>query len=508
MLTNEIRDHFYDLVIIGGGVNGCGIARDAAGRGLSVLLAEQNDLASGSSSASTKLLHGGLRYLENFKFRLVREALQESELLLSAMPHISYPMRFILPVDKSQRATWYLRLGLMVYDHLGRRRILPGTKALNPRQDSAGVPLKSKFSKAFEYSDCWIDDSRLVVLNARDAKKFGAEIKVRSKVVAAERIETQDLGNLWKIGLQTSNDIKQIVYAKVLINAAGPWVSDIIHNMLKLTTNKKVRLVRGSHIVVPKLFNHKRAYTLQGKDSRVVFAIPFEDDFTLIGTTDIDHQSGLENISCTSKEAEYLCRFVSEYFSSAVKKRDIVWKYAGVRSLFDDGNRSASDTTRDYVLSLNAENGAPILNIFGGKITTYRKLAESVLEKLKMVFPHMDKSWTAGASLPGGAFPLADVDSLIAEAKADYRFLSSRTIKRMFRCYGTDLWKILANAKSKSELGRDFGFDLSEAEVEWLQDKEFARSADDILWRRTKLGLRFDPKDKEELARWLSETNR
>ncbi len=497
------QDKIIDLFVIGGGVNGCGIARDAAGRGLSVALAEMNDLASATSSASTKLFHGGLRYLEYYKFRLVREALKEREVLLSAMPHISWPLRFVLPVDSSQRPAWFIRLGLFVYDHLGGRKILPGTKTLDLQHDSAGVPLNAEFTKAFEYSDCWVQDSRLVVLNARDAQKLGAEIKVRTKVISAQRINDQKHGNLWCIKIKPQHGGEQIVYARALVNAGGSWVGDIITDIANIKSTENVRLVRGSHIVVRKLFDHDRPYILQGKDGRFAFAIPYEEDFTLIGTTDLDHLNGLDNIVCTEKEADYLRHFMLEYFDKAIKKEDVVWSYSGVRPLYDDGAKSATDATRDYFLSLNQDNGAPLLNIFGGKITTYRRLAEAAFDKLSTYFPQASGRWTAGVALPGGDFPVDGVEQLIVKAQCDYPFLSSKCIKRMIRCYGTELWDILSDAKSLPDLGQDFGAGLSEAEVVWLINNEFARDATDILWRRTKIGLVMNGVQVVKLQNWL-----
>lgn len=487
----------YDIFVIGGGVNGCGIARDAAGRGLSVALAEMNDLASATSSASTKLFHGGLRYLEYYKFRLVREALVEREVLLQAMPHISWPMRFVLPLHKEMRPAWLIRLGLFLYDSMGGRKILPGTRSVNLMQDEVGAPLKAKFTKAFEYSDCWVQDSRLVVLNARDAAERGADIYTRTKVVRAERE-----GDLWKITLSDENGERDI-YAKALVNAGGPWVADIVKNAVKLDTSEGVRLVRGSHIVTEKLFDHDRAYFFQGSDNRIIFAIPYEDDFTLIGTTDQDHEGDPSNPVCSEAEADYLRKFASEYFERPIQKSDIVRSYSGVRPLYDDGASSATEATRDYVLTLR-NDGAPLLNVFGGKITTYRRLSEAALAKLAPFFPEARGEWTKHAHLPGGDFPVDGVQDQIETLVQNFPFLDHFWAGRLVRTYGTDAANLLEGATSKEDLGENFGATLTEAEVNWLIDHEFARTVDDILWRRTKLGLRFSPAEVEWLDQRIS----
>ncbi len=486
----------YDIMIIGGGVNGCGIARDAAGRGLNVALAEMNDLASATSSASTKLFHGGLRYLEYYKFRLVHEALVEREVLLRAMPHISWPMRFVLPLHKQMRPAWLIRLGLFMYDHMGGRKILPGTRSVNLKQDAAGIPLKAKFTKAFEYSDCWVQDSRLVVLNARDAAERGADIFTRTKVTGAERE-----GDLWKITLNDENGPREI-YAKALVNAGGPWVADIVKNAVKLEARAGVRLVRGSHIVTEKLFDHDRAYFFQGSDNRIIFAIPYEDDFTLIGTTDQEHDGDPSNPVCTDAEADYLREFASEYFERPIQKSDIVWSYSGVRPLYDDGASSATEATRDYVLILR-DDGPPLLNVFGGKITTYRRLSEAALAKLAPYFPDARGEWTKHAHLPGGDFPVDGVQDQIEALVKSFPFLGHFWAGRLVRTYGTDAANLLEGAKSKEDLGEDFGASLTEAEVDWLMDHEFAQTAEDILWRRTKLGLRLSAEEADWLEQCL-----
>lgn len=515
-----------DMLIIGGGVNGCGIARDAAGRGLTVTLCEMGDLAGATSSASTKLFHGGLRYLEYFEVGLVRKALAEREVLLQMMPHISWPMRFVLPYHKDmrfegetsvsnllkyvmpwmkgRRPAWLIRLGLFVYDNLGARKILPATTTLNLATHAAGDALQEKFQKAFEYSDCWVQDSRLVVLNARDAQKRGATIKTRTKVVKATRDADK-----WCIELESMNDgSKTVIYAKTIVNASGPWVADVIENVAQNVAREGVRLVRGSHIVVKKIFDHDKAYFLQGTDGRIVFAIPYEDDFTLIGTTDHDYEGKLGQVSCTDEEAEYLCEFASNYFKLPIQTKDIIWTYSGVRPLYEDGAKSATAATRDYVLSLNtgeSNNLPPVLNIFGGKITTYRRLAENALRELSPFFENLSANWTAGTSLPGGDFKVDGVEQLISQACSDYEFLNPIWASRLIRCYGTEVPKIFADATQKEHLGVDFGAGLTQAEVVWLMNKEYAQTAEDILWRRTKLGLKMDKDQVSILQTWMTQ---
>lgn len=487
----------FDLFIVGGGVNGCGIARDAAGRGLRVGLAEMGDLAQATSSASTKLFHGGLRYLEYGEFRLVREALTERETLLRAMPHISWPLRFVLPHHAGLRPAWLLRLGLFIYDNLGGRKILPPTRTLDLRRDPAGEALHDRFERAFEYSDCWVDDARLVVLNARDAKARGATILTRTRVTAAARV-----GDRWRITLEDAGGQRE-VSARALINASGPWAAELTSGMLHVTAGGRVRLVRGSHIVTRRRVEHDRAYIFQGHDKRIVFAIPFETDFTLIGTTDRDHAGPPGDAECSDEERDYLCAAASEYFRAPVTPEDIVWTYAGVRPLYDDGARSATAATRDYVLSLDAAGGAPVLNVFGGKITTYRRLAEAALVKLAPHFPAASAAWTAGVALPGGDFPHDEVEQRVGGLMAAYPFLDARWAWRLFRAYGTAARAVLGEARSEADLGRRFGHDLTEAEVIWLMDQEWAVSAEDVLWRRSKLGLRLDAGETAALAAWM-----
>ncbi|SDI62377.1 glycerol-3-phosphate dehydrogenase [Aliiruegeria lutimaris] len=521
MSEKRSQREIFDVFIIGGGINGCGIARDAAGRGLKVGLAEMGDLASATSSASTKLFHGGLRYLEYFELRLVREALIEREVLLQAMPHISWPMRFVLPYHpdmrfdrqtpasrllgwtmpwtRGQRPSWMIRSGLFMYDHLGGRKILPGTTSVDLRNDPAGVPINDKFTKAYEYSDCWVEDARLVVLNARDAEARGAHIMVRTKVTRAVR----DAG-VWKITLQNSETgASRQVQASMLVNAAGPWVKDVLEEIAHADTRESVRLVRGSHIVTRKLFDHDKCYFFQGPDGRIVFAIPYESDFTLIGTTDLEHDRADTKPVCTEEEKAYLIQLASDYFKRPITEEDVVWTYSGVRPLYDDGASSATAATRDYVLKVDSDGDAPLLSIFGGKITTYRKLAEAALEKISAHVPGATGKWTAGAPLPGGNFPVDGVPALIAKAQADYPFLDAAWAKRLVRAYGTELWQVLGDAVELSDLGVLFGYNLTEREVAWLMDKEFARTTDDVLWRRSKLGLRLDAEQVAALDKFM-----
>ncbi|MFQ8433472.1 glycerol-3-phosphate dehydrogenase [Amaricoccus sp. W119] len=497
-----------DLFVIGGGVNGCGIARDAAGRGLTVILAEQGDLASATSSASTKLFHGGLRYLEFFEFRLVREALEERETLLAAMPHISWPMRFVLPLSpemrfesdtptsrllarvmpwmKGRRPAWLIRLGLLLYDTLGGRKILPATRTLDLARDPAGRPLRPVFRRAYEYSDCWVEDSRLVVLNARDAMARGARILTRERVVSASRED-----GVWHV-VTEGPEGRRGHRARALVNAGGPWVESVLRDVVGLKPAAGVRLVRGSHIVTRRLYDHDRCYFFQGTDGRIIFAIPYEQDFTLIGTTDMDHGDAPGEARCTGAERDYLLAFASRYFATPVTAEDVVWSYSGVRPLYNDGSGSATAATRDYVLALDAE-GAPLLNVFGGKITTHRRLAESALAKLAPFLPDAAGPWTARAPLPGGDFRHDGVADLTARLRARYPFLTAYWAGRLIRAYGTEAECVLGPAATAADLGRDFGATLTEAEVRWLVTREFAREAEDILWRRSKLGLRMTP---------------
>ncbi|MDG1473152.1 MAG: glycerol-3-phosphate dehydrogenase [Ascidiaceihabitans sp.] len=500
-----------DLFIIGGGINGCGIARDAAGRGLSVALAEQGDLGGATSSASTKLFHGGLRYLEFFEFGLVKSALTEREVLLNAMPHISWPMRFVLPYSadmrfesdtptsrllswvmpwmKGRRPAWLIRLGLFLYDHLGGRKILPATTTLDLRSAPEGKPLQKRFENAYEYSDCWVEDSRLVMLNARDAEQRGAQILTRCRVKSARRV-----GQLWEIETEAG-----LFRARNIVNAGGPWVADILSGVLHQNSPAGVRLVRGSHIVTERLYDHDKCYFFQGTDGRIIFAIPYEQDFTLIGTTDADHTDPHQSPEITDQERDYLCRFASEYFAKPVTPQDVVWTYSGVRPLYDDGAASATAATRDYVLDLDT-NGAPLLSVFGGKVTTYRKLAQQALAKLDL-----GEDWTAGVPLPGGDFPVDGVADLSAGLQRDYPFLSEKWAARLVRAFGTEARDILGEAKAATDLGIDFGATLTGAELRWMIEREYVHTAEDAVWRRTKLGLRLSKDQIATIDKWIKD---
>lgn len=507
----------FDLFVIGGGINGTGIARDAQGRGLKVALAEMADIGGATSSASTKLFHGGLRYLEFFEFNLVRKALIEREILLRNMPHISWPMRFVLPYHpamrfesetptsrvlsaimpwmKGRRPAWLIRLGLFIYDNLGGRRLLPGTHVVDLRKRPVGRALQDRFETAYEYSDCWVEDARLVALNARDAAERGAQIMTRTKVISAARVSDH-----WEITTESDGQT-QTHTARALVNAGGPWVEEITRGVARLNTAEGVRLVRGSHIVTKRLFDHDKAYFFQGEDGRIIFAIPYESDFTLIGTTDAAHEDLTEKPVATEAEQDYLCAFASQYFAKPVTKDDIVWTYAGVRPLYDDGAKSATAATRDYVLSLD-QAGAPMLSVFGGKITTYRKLAENALKKLQPLLGGSHE-WTADAPLPGGDFPVRGRDALVEGLIADYPFLGAAWALRLIKAYGTEAREILGKATSAADLGPDFGATLTGAEVTWLMRREFARTAEDVLWRRSKLGLRLDQGQVAELDAFM-----
>ena len=475
----------FDIVIIGGGINGCGIARDAVGRGYSVLLAEMNDLASGTSSASTKLIHGGLRYLEHYEFRLVRESLMEREVLWKMAPHIIWPLRFVLPHHKGLRPAWLLRLGLLLYDHIGGRKLLPETRSLTLDHDPAGDPLREGYHRAFEYSDAWVQDARLVVLNARDAADQGAEILTRTRVTHVVR---GNGGFETELSDQTTGATRR-VRSRLVINAAGPWVDHVINSIAGRNGKRNVRLVQGSHIVVRKLFDHDKCYIFQNTDNRIIFAIPYERDFTLIGTTDHDFEGSPDDVHIAPREIEYLCEAAGEYFRGGVERKDVVWAYSGVRPLYDDGASKAQEATRDYVLKVdgNAESGA-MINIFGGKITTYRRLAESVMDKVEEALGARKPAWTSNAPLPGGDFPVDGFESLVATLKVGAPGIAEETIRRLARNYGTLARRILG---PDNALGRLVGADLGEREVDYLMDDEWARSADDILWRRSKLGLKF-----------------
>ena len=494
--SSDLAD--FDLAIVGGGINGAGIARDAAGRGLRVILVEQGDLASGTSSASTKLIHGGLRYLEHGALRLVREALIEREVLWGIAPHIIRPLRFVLPPRPGLRSNLAIRLGLFLYDHLGGRKRLPPTATLDLTHNVVAGPLKRRYQTAFEYSDCWVDDSRLVVLNAVDAGERGAVVRTRTRCVRADR------GEVWTLVLNARGR-RETVTARALVNAAGPWVAEVNEFVLRRPSTPRVRLVKGSHIVVAKLFDHDRAYIFQNEDRRIVFAIPFERDFTLLGTTDEDFKGDLGSVTADEKEIQYLCNVSNDYFRHILTADDIVWSYSGVRALYDDESGKPEDATRDYRLFLDKSYGeAPYLCIYGGKITTYRRLAEQALAMLESFFV-MSPAWTATAPLPGGDIPRDMVDALAAQIHRTWPFLTEAHALRLTRAYGTRAEHILGEAKSERDLGQWFGADLTEIEVRYLMQREWAREPDDVLWRRSKLGLRMNASERESLQRFMAQ---
>ena len=485
----------YDLAIVGGGINGCGIARDAAGRGLSVFLCEMDDLGSATSSRSTKLIHGGLRYLEFYEFRLVREALAEREVLLRSAPHIIEPLRFVLPHHDGLRPWPMIRLGLFFYDHLGGRRLLPATKSLNLARDRTGRGLKASYRRAFEYSDCRVDDSRLVVLVARDAAERGAEIRTRMRCVSAARS-----GQHWRLSLQDRDGGQAEIAARCLVNATGPWVSDFVEDVARLEPPARVRLVKGSHILVDRIFDHDRAYIFQNADGRVCFAIPYGRDLTLIGTTDEDYQGDPGAVAIDEEETDYLLGAVSEYLEEPLTRAMIRWTYSGVRPLYDDGASKAQEATRDYVLTLDAPGGAPaMLSIFGGKITTHRRLAEHALERIAHLFPEMGAAWTETAPLPGGDVDARRFCDWVQGMEARYGFLEPALVRRLCHAYGTRIEKLLSEVSAPQDLGRDLGGGLTEREIDYLIAEEWAATAEDILWRRSKLGLHLSPEEIAEV---------
>jgi glycerol-3-phosphate dehydrogenase len=501
--AGNVTEVLYDLLVIGGGVNGVGIARDAVGRGLSVLLCEKNDLAGATSSASTKLIHGGLRYLEYYEFRLVREALMEREVLLRAAPHIIRPMRFVLPHDRSMRPAWMVRIGLFLYDHLGGRKILPASHGVNLRNGAMGRVLRPELTRGFEYSDCSVDDARMVALTALDARERGAEILTRTACISARRE-----GNRWVAVLRGDDGVERQVAARGLVNAGGPWVKQVLHDTVGLPGASKVRLVKGSHIVVPKLYDGPEAFILQNADRRIVFVIPYEGKFSLIGTTDLDFHGDPTGAAITPEETAYLCEAVGRCFTAGPTPDDVVWSYAGVRPLYDDGSSSASEATRDYVLELDAPSGqAPALSVFGGKITTSRRLSEHAIEKLAPVMAIKGKPWTATAPLPGGDIPDADFEAFLTKIRAARPWLPEALARRLARAYGTRIDRLLGEAQSLEDLGRDFGAGLTEAELEYLADQEWARTEEDVLWRRSKLGLHIPAAAHGAIGDWLRARN-
>lgn len=493
-----------DLVVIGGGINGAGIARDAAGRGLSVILCEKNDLAEGTSSRSGKYIHGGLRYLEYLEFRLVREALTEREVLLKAAPHIVWPMRIVLPHSPDQRPAWLVRLGLFLYDHLGKRQELPGCRRIDLHRDPEGQAIKPEFKIAFEYSDCWVDDSRLVILNALDAAERGATILTRTAAVSARRS-----GDTWHVDMRAGDGTEVRAQARVLVNAAGPWVEDVLGRVAGVNARRRVRLVKGSHIVVPKFWSGPQAYLFQNHDKRVIFVNPYEGDLCLIGTTDIPYEGRAEDAAIDSGEIEYLIAAVNRYTRHQLRREDVSHAFSGVRPLYDDQAKNPSAVTRDYVFDIDSsEAQAPLLSVFGGKITTYRKLAEHALDRLNIFFPSMHGAWTAHALLPGGDIPGRNVEAFAEQLTSGRPWLSRELALHFARLYGTRASKVINSAASMLDMGRHFGGSLYQREIEYLCENEWATTADDVLDRRTKHGLHLSPKERAEVESFLAEFNR
>jgi glycerol-3-phosphate dehydrogenase len=494
-------DGIYDLLIVGGGINGAGIARDAAGQGLSVLLVEQGDLAGATSSASSKLIHGGLRYLEYREFRLVREALREREVLLRIAPHLVFPLRFVLPHDASQRPAWMIRLGLFLYDHLGGRERLPGSRALDLTATPEGAVLKQEFVRGFEYADCWADDARLVVVNALDAQARGADIRVRTALVGAKRTE-----GLWEAKIERERGAGETVRARALVNATGPWATTLFERLEGAATRYRLALVQGSHIVVARLYEGGQAYILQNTDKRIIFLLPFLDAFTIVGTTDSPYHGDPGKVAITPGEIDYLVMAANRFLRRPIAQGDIVWSYSGVRPLYDDGSVNASAMTRDYAFDIDAPEGAaPLLTIYGGKLTTYRKLAQHVLRKILPRLGREPKKWTSQAPLPGGDMPGADFSAFLRALSAEFPFLPAELRQRYARLYGTRARLLLEDARDMGDLGMCFGADLYEREVAFLRETEWATTADDILWRRTKLGLFLTLEQRASLARRLGE---
>lgn len=482
-----------DLLIVGGGINGAAIARDAAGRGLCVLLVEAGDLACAASSAATKLIHGGLRYLENYEFRLVREALAERETMLASAPHLVRELKFVLPHEAALRPAWMIRLGLFLYDHLAPRGRLDSSRGVSLKDDLLGAPLRENFTRGFTYADCWVDDARLVVANALSAQEHGAQIRVGTRLVQARRLEDR-----WIASLETAGG-REDIEARVVVNAAGPYVSQVLHDALRVTAHKHLRLVKGSHLVTRKLFEGEHAYILQNADRRVVFAIPYEGRFTLIGSTDAPHDAPPGPVAIGAAETEYLLAAVNRCFARPIARDDIVWSYAGLRPLFDDGALNASVVTRDYAFDLDRD-GAPALSIFGGKITTARRLAEHALEALGPVFPGLAPAWTKNAPLAGGEGLAGEFAPLLERLQREKPFLPPPLALRFARAYGARVFRLLGAATTLADLGEDFGCGFTRAELNHLVREEWARTADDALWRRSKLGLHMSAAQRAAVA--------
>jgi glycerol-3-phosphate dehydrogenase len=487
-----------DLLVVGGGINGAGVARDAAGRGLSVLLCEQHDLASHTSSGSTKLLHGGLRYLEYYDFTLVRKSLLEREIVLAAAPHIIWPLRFVLPHDRHLRPAWMIRAGLLLYDHLARRKLLPGSEAVNLRRHPAGEPLEHRYRKGFIYSDAWVDDARLVVLTAMDAREHGAQILTRTPCAALQGQRGE-----WLATLAPPGRPQLTVKARAVVNAAGPWVARFVDEAARLAAAHHPRMIKGSHIVVPRLFRHEFAYIFQAPDGRVVFAIPYERAFTLIGTTERDYSGDLATPTIDEDEIAYLLEMANHYFQRDLSRSDVAWTFAALRPLLAKSTDDPKSVTRDYVLEFE-QREPPLLSVYGGKITTYRKLAQDVVDRLCPLLGASAAHWTANASLPGGDMPQADFEAFLAGLAKQYPWLPPELRRRYARAYGTRIERLLGGATGLAALGEQILPGLYAREVEYLRDEEFAVTAEDMLWRRSKLGLHLPAGSEARLDAWLA----
>ncbi len=500
-MTQMHDPEVVDMVVVGGGINGAGIARDAAGRGLRVLLCEKDDLAEHTSSASTKLVHGGLRYLEYYEFSLVRKALREREVLLNLAPHIIWPLRFVMPHVASLRPAWMIRAGLFLYDHLSRRKFLPASRSIDLRQHVAGEPLIDSLERGFVYSDAWVDDARLVVLNAIDAKERGATILTHTRFVSAKRVD-----QTWEVQLRGDGQTERMVRARAIVNAGGPWASNLLKQNLGQTRHADLRLVKGSHIVTRKLFDHDHAYIFQNPDKRIIFAIPYENEFTLIGTTDMEYRGDPAEVCISPEEVTYLCEAINRYFKEQITPDDVIWSYSGVRPLLaEEDAANPSAVTRDYHLEVEApDNQAPLLSVFGGKITTFRRLAEDAMDLLAKPLGVDLPAWTATATLPGGDLPDADFDAFLRDFSTRHAWLPAALAKRYARSYGTRAEHLLGSASSLAALGEELSAGLYEREARYLIDHEWATSADDILWRRTKLGLHATPSSRQRLDDWLA----
>ena len=489
----------YDILIVGGGINGAGIARDAAGRGLDVLLCEQDDLGAHTSSASTKLIHGGLRYMERLHVGLVRKALKEREVVLDSAPHISWPLRFVIPHDEQMRSAWMIRIGLVLYDNLARRRRLAASHGIDLRTHAAGRPLRPAFRRGFVYSDGWIDDARLVILNAIDAAERGATVLTRTRCENVRRESDR-----WRAMLRDRRDGSTFeITARVLVNATGPWAGEFVRIALPRAPAHRIRLVKGSHVVVPRIYEHDCAYIFQNADRRVIFAIPYEQEFTLIGTTDVEYRGDPAAVAIDPAEIDYLCASVNRYFERQIEPIDVVWAYAGVRPLLDDESSDPSAVTRDYTLDLDTQ-GPPVLSVFGGKITTFRRLAEEVVGRIMPALRRPDRPWTAGTALPGGDLPDGDFARFAASLAQAYPWLPAQLRERYAHAYGTRIARLVGAAQRLEDLGPEVLPGLHAREIAYLQDFEWAATADDILWRRTKLGLHLPARAAEELALWLA----